>query len=117
MDPHDPAATDPALYKVLFENARVRVLEYRDEPGDHTNVHRHPDSVMIPLGDFRRRVTSGGRSVEVDVRAGEVRWLDAQEHAGENIGDTASYSVFVELKEPAPVTTPVVEAPLGPAAL
>ena len=30
------------------------------------------------------------------------RWLSAQEHYGENIGDTPTHTLFVELKEPAP---------------
>ncbi|MEV4539962.1 cytoplasmic protein [Asanoa sp. NPDC049518] len=98
----DPTVTDPALYKVIFENERVRVLEYRDEPGDRTHVHRHPDSVMVTLSAFRRQVASGGRRVDVDLPAGEVRWVGAQEHAGENIGDTATHTLFIELKEPAP---------------
>ena len=42
----DPTQTDPDKYKVVFENERVRVLEYRDQPGDRTSPHRHPDSVM-----------------------------------------------------------------------
>jgi hypothetical protein len=42
----DPTRTDPEKYKVIFENDRVRVLEYRDEPGEATRPHRHPDSVM-----------------------------------------------------------------------
>ncbi|MEV0716494.1 cytoplasmic protein [Asanoa sp. NPDC050611] len=114
MDPYDPTVTDPGLYKVIFENERVRVLEYRDEPGDHTHVHRHPDSVMVTLSAFRRHVSSGGRSVEVDLRAGEARWVGAQEHAGENIGTSATHSIFVELKEPA--TACAAGAPLGPSA-
>jgi hypothetical protein len=28
----DPTTTDPDKYKVVFENDRVRVLEYRDRP-------------------------------------------------------------------------------------
>jgi beta-alanine degradation protein BauB len=28
--PSDPTITDPGLYRVVFENDRVRVLEYRD---------------------------------------------------------------------------------------
>ena len=31
--PSDPTITDPGLYRVVFENDRVRVLEYRDHPG------------------------------------------------------------------------------------
>lgn len=116
MSSHDPTVTDPNFYKVIFENERVRVLEYRDEPGDHTHVHRHPDSVMVTLSAFRRRVTSGGRNVEVELKAGEARWVGAQEHAGENIGHTASRSIFIELKEPAPATGPTADVPLGPGA-
>lgn len=114
MASHDPTVTDPNHYKVIFENERVRVLEYRDEPGDHTHVHRHPDSVMVTLSDFRRRVASGGRSVDVELKAGEARWVGAQEHTGENVGDSASHSIFIELKEPAPATVPTADLPLGP---
>ena len=116
MNPHDPTVTDPNLYKVIFENERVRVLEYRDEPGDRTHLHRHPDSVMVTLSAFRRRVTAGDRSVEVDLPAGEARWVSAQEHTGENIGNSVSHSIFIELKEPAPTAARTSNAPLGPTA-
>jgi beta-alanine degradation protein BauB len=99
---HDPTVTDPGLYTVVFENDRVRVLEYRDRPGDQTHPHQHPDSVMVTLSSFRRRLLHDGGQVDVELPAGEVRWLDAQEHAGHNIGDTGTHSIFVELKEPAP---------------
>jgi hypothetical protein len=110
----DPALTDPDLYKVIFENDRVRVLEYRDRPGDKTSPHGHPDSVMVTLGAFRRRITAGGRQVEVDLPAGQARWLDAQQHSGENIGATETHSIFVELKEPAPTGSPSKAGALGP---
>jgi quercetin dioxygenase-like cupin family protein len=110
----DPTVTDPGLYRVVFENDRVRVLEYRDQPGDRTHPHQHPDSVMYTLSGFRRRVSAGGRSVEVEIGPGEVRWVGAQEHTGENIGDTETRSIFIELKEPA--STADGAAPLGPSA-
>jgi beta-alanine degradation protein BauB len=59
---------------------------------------------------------AGGRNVEVELKAGEARWVGAQEHTGENIGDTASRSIFVELKESAPVNAPTASVPLGPSA-
>lgn len=95
---HDPTHTDPGLYSVLFENERVRVLEYRDVPGDRTHPHRHPDSVMITLSSFDRRLTRDGNSVEVSKPMHEAGWLPAQEHVGENIGSTDTHVVFVELK-------------------
>ncbi|MEU2616201.1 cytoplasmic protein [Micromonospora sp. NPDC007271] len=102
MNSDDPTVTDPDLYKVIFENDRVRVLEYRDRPGDKTHLHRHPDSVMYTLTSFRRQISAGERSVDVEIPAGTVRWVGAQEHSGQNIGDTQTHSIFVELKEPAP---------------
>jgi beta-alanine degradation protein BauB len=53
--PADPTSTDPTLYRVVFENDRVRVLEYRDRPGDRTHPHGHPDSLMLTLSSFSRQ--------------------------------------------------------------
>ncbi|PXX01574.1 cytoplasmic protein [Mycolicibacterium moriokaense] len=102
----DPVATDPDLYRVIFENERVRVLEYRDTPGGRTHWHAHPDSVLYPLASFRRRITANGQQVEVELNAGQPRWVAAQEHLGENIGDTDSHALFIELKETPPTPTP-----------
>ncbi len=41
----DAVKTDPDKYKVVLENERVRVLEYRDKPGQKTKMHTHPDFV------------------------------------------------------------------------
>ena len=70
----------------MFENDRVRVLEYKDQPGDATTPHAHPDSVMYTVTSFRRRLVHGDDQRDVDIEAGTVRWLDAQQHHGENIG-------------------------------
>lgn len=93
--------SNPDHYAVVFENDRVRVLEYRDEPGARTTPHAHPDSVMYTLSSFRRRLVAGEQQREVEMAAGTVGWLPAQEHHGENIGDTPTHVLFVELKEPA----------------
>ena len=96
----DPAETNPSLYKVIFENDRVRVLEYLDHPGDRTTPHEHPDSVMYTLTSFRRRLYSAdGGSRDVEIEAGLTGWLPAQQHAGHNIGDSDTHVMFVELKE------------------
>lgn len=94
----DPTVCDPDLYRVVFENDQVRVLEYRDRPGDRTHPHRHPDSVMVTLSSFRRRLTVDGHPVEVDKPAHQIGWLPAQTHVGENIGTTDTHVIFVELK-------------------
>jgi hypothetical protein len=80
---HDPAVTNPEHYVVVFENERVRVLEYKDMPGDSTRPHEHPDSVMYTLSSFRRRLISGDAEREVEIPAGMAGWLPAQQHHGE----------------------------------
>ena len=95
----DPVASNPQHYSVVFENERVRVLQYLDEPGRRTTPHQHPDSVMVTLSSFRRRLIAGDTQRDVELAAGAALWLPAQEHAGFNIGDTPTHVLFVELKE------------------
>ena len=52
----DPVETNPDLYSVVFENDRVRVLLYEDTPGTVSQPHQHPDSVMVTLSSFQRRL-------------------------------------------------------------
>ncbi len=110
----DPVETNPHLYSVLFENERVRVLEYLDEPGAQSVPHRHPDSVMVTLSAFRRQLQAGDRVQDVELPAGTARWLGAQEHSGHNIGDTATHVIFVELKEPGTLPASGVLGPTAP---
>ena len=109
----DPTETDPELYKIVFENERVRVLEYRDAPGDRTTQHNHPDSVMVTLSEFDRKLIMGDQEREVSLSSGQATWLPAQTHAGENVGSTATHTIFVELKEPGRASPPG-EPVLGP---
>jgi hypothetical protein len=110
----DPARTNADHYTVVFENDRVRVLEYHDRPGDRTTPHEHPDSVMYTLSTFRRRLYAADEtSRDVELEAGTTGWLPAQRHAGHNIGETETHVLFVELKEGAAGQ----DGGLGPAAL
>ena len=98
----DPVETNPDHYAVVFGNERVRVLEYTDRPGERTTPHEHPDSVMYTLSAFRRRLHGNDAHRDVEMPAGLTGWLPAQRHAGENIGDTATHVLFVELKDGRP---------------
>jgi hypothetical protein len=95
----DPVVTDGDKYKVVFENDRVRVLEYRDSPGQRTSPHYHPDYVLCALSTFTRKfILSDGQEAVRDVRLGQVAWGKAQSHIGENVGSTDTHVLIVELK-------------------
>ena len=110
----DPVCTDPDKYAVIFENDRVRVLEYRDLPGGRTHPHQHPDSVMYTLSGFRRRLQTGQDRREVAMEAGHAYWLPAQAHAGENTGTTPTHVLFVELKDRGRAGSPPSRSVIGP---
>ena len=95
----DPIQTDGDKYKVKFENDKVRVLEYRDMPGDKTNQHRHPAFVLYALGPFKRTITlPGGKVLTREFKAGDVLYSDEQTHIGANVGDTPTHVILVEFK-------------------
>ena len=87
---HDPVHTDGDKYKVKIENERVRVLEYKDRPGEKTHQHSHPAFVLVALSPFKRKITlPDGKAMIREFKAGDVFWSDAQTHIGENIGESA----------------------------
>ena len=95
----DPTKTDGKKYKVRFENDRVRVLEYIDKPGEKTHQHDHPAFVLYAVSPFKRKLAlPDGKALMREFKAGDVMWSDAQTHIGENIGDTPTHVIMIEMK-------------------
>lgn len=95
----DPLETDGDKYKVRFENDRVRVLEYRDMPGQKTKQHDHPAFVLFALSPFKRTITlPDGKVLTREFKAGDMLQSDAQKHVGENVGDTPTHVIMIEMK-------------------
>lgn len=96
----DATQTDGDKYKTILENECVRVLEYRDEPGDKTHQHHHPAFVLYALSPFERTLTlPDGKVLRRQFKAGDVMWSEAQTHIGENVGQTATHVLITELKK------------------
>jgi beta-alanine degradation protein BauB len=96
----DPVAVDPEAYKVLFENEKVRVLEFRDKPGDQAKMHIHPERLIYSFTAWKRKfLYPDGRSELAEGKAGEVKWTAPVIHAGENIGETETHNLFIEFKD------------------
>jgi hypothetical protein len=99
----DAAVTDPRSYRVLFENDRVRILEYKSRPGLGVcgqGMHTHPDHVTISLTGAKLKVsTPDGKAVFRDVPPGHAFFAPAETHAAEIIGGSGTRSILVELKD------------------
>jgi hypothetical protein len=99
----DAVQTDGDKYKVLLENECVRVLEYRDEPGDKTQQHHHPAFVLYALSSFERTLTlPDGKVLRRQFKAGDIMWSEEQTHIGENVGKTPTHVLITELKSGTP---------------
>ena len=95
----DPITVAPDVYRVLFENERVRLLDIRLKPGGKSPLHTHPGFVAYNLNDCEVRfISEDGKSEDVKLKAGEAFWSDAVAHSVENIGKTECRALNFELK-------------------
>jgi beta-alanine degradation protein BauB len=96
---NDAAQVAPHVYKVLFENDRVRLLEVRMKPGDESAMHSHPDYLLYTLeGGTVKLTAASGESADVEISTGDTMWREAEEHSALNSGSTELVALFVELK-------------------
>src|SRR5689334_24157608 len=95
----DPAVVNSKTIRVKFENDRVRVLEATLPPGVKEQVHSHPAYVIYVLeGGKYRNYASDGTTTEGELKTGEVLFREPLTHAAENIGNTTTHLILVELK-------------------
>jgi quercetin dioxygenase-like cupin family protein len=97
----DPIPLYPDNYKVLYENDRVRVVDFRLRKGATEKSHSHPAHVAVFLADFKIRFTlPDGQTRMREARQGEIAYSEPTVHASENVGGTDAHGILVELKAP-----------------
>jgi quercetin dioxygenase-like cupin family protein len=97
----DAVKADPKHYKVLTENANVRILKIAYGAGEKSPMHQHPDSVVIPLGPTKVRFTMpDGKTVDQELTNESAMFMEAGSHSPANMG-AAFEAVLVEFKSPA----------------
>lgn len=100
MDPSmDSTVADAERHTVEFENDRVRIIRFDYAAGATSNMHSHPEMVVIPLASGPATITMGdGTVVEAALTAGAPYWSDAVTHAATNLSDSNIYGFSVEVK-------------------
>ena len=98
----DAVKVDPKHYKVITENAQVRVLRIHYGPHETSVRHSHPDSVATFLTDANIKFVLGnGKIVNSKGKAGDALYEPAGVHTPTNLSDKPFEAVLVELKAPA----------------
>ncbi len=106
----DPVSTYPENYKVLFENDRVRVIDFMLRKGATEESHTHPAHVVHVLTGFKIRFTFPDGTTKVrETKTGDVLFSEKVTHASKNVGDTDAHGLIVELKD-AKAATPSTAA-------
>jgi uncharacterized RmlC-like cupin family protein len=97
---NDPVELDPKHYKAEFENDTLRVLRIKYGAKEKSVMHDHPSGVGIFLTDQHVRFTyPDGNTKEIELKAGQTKWLDTFTHQPENLSDEPFEMILVEVKE------------------
>ena len=95
----DAVKVDPKHYRVVTENAEVRVLHIHYGPHETSVRHSHPDSVVTYLNDGHIKMLLGnGKTIMSTGKAGEAQFTPAGVHTPTNVGDKPFDAILVELK-------------------
>lgn len=95
----DPLNVAPKMYKKLFENERVRVLEVTFNPGDKIKEHSHPDHFVTVLEPGKLKIFKpDGSSQEMELAKEQVIWIPSETHWAENTGKTIVKLLVSEMK-------------------
>ena len=101
----DPLKVDPAHYKLMFENASVRVLHINYAVGAKSIMHQPPDAIVVPLTASTVKFgLPDGKSQDSDMAKDTAMYTPAATHLPTNVGKTAVDAILVEFKAAAPGT-------------
>lgn len=96
----DAVVASPDRFRVLLDNAQVRVVEYALRPGERDQWHTHPPKVSYVVRGGQLRIhLADGTSFLSDETQGTAVWMEAlPRHYAENVGPTDVKIVLTEVK-------------------
>jgi quercetin dioxygenase-like cupin family protein len=110
----DPVKVDPSHYRVLLDNASVRVLRVNVPVGAKTPMHAHPDALIVPLETGKARFTlADGKAEDALLTKENAVYTPAGKHSGTNVGTATLEAILVEFKAKAPGTATLPSARPG----
>jgi hypothetical protein len=99
--PRDIVRVAPARVRVDFENDRTRVLRLTLGPGEDIPWHDDRAGVLVcPVGCGIRFTTPDGKTQDVELKAGETRWMPDARRVTRNIAAAPVELLYIETKRP-----------------
>ncbi len=98
----DAVRAQPGNYRVVLENAHMRVLEYNSRPGMGVcgdGIHSHPPHLTIMLTPAQVHVRDSSHNLVMAQKTGDVFWSEAVTHETENVSGADVRLLIVELKK------------------
>ena len=102
----DPVKVDPAHYTLEYEDAAIRILRVRLEPGDTSVMHEHPKSICIVAltDEHTSHLLPDSSASETTHPAGTVECNRAEagwyRHQPRNLSNTREEYLIIERKAP-----------------
>lgn len=97
---NDAVSVAPHLHTIVADNDKVRILEVEVKPGDHADIHAHPDNVIVVLQGGTLTMTSkDGTAKEVSLQTGAAFFSSSSEHIVDNHGTETVKVIQVEIKD------------------
>lgn len=100
----DALAADPKHYKLDLENDHMRVLHLTLKAGEVSPVHDDKDALFVCIASgsdnpcHLRLTRPGGRSQDIQILAGESRWIYGDTRSEKNAGPQPLSMLVIEPK-------------------
>src|SRR5450759_5070684 len=99
--PRDIVRVASTHVRVDFENDQTRVLRLTLGAGESIPLHDDRAGVLVCIAGCRMRLTTpDGKAQDVELKAGETRWMPDARRAARNLADGAVEMLYIETKRP-----------------
>ncbi len=98
----DATRAQPGNYKVVLDNAEVRVLQYNSRPGMGVcgdGIHSHPAHLTVLLTPAKVHLIENGHDLIVSQKQGDVFWSGPVTHETENLSGAEVQCLIIEMKK------------------
>jgi len=99
--PRDIVRVASTHVRVDFENDRTRVLRLTLGAGESIPLHDDRAGVLVCIAGCRIRFTMpDGKTQDVELKAGETRWMPEARRVTRNLADAPVEMLYIESKRP-----------------